>query len=174
MSDNLIVHCKTVLSNLIASVHVQQSHNPYKDFTEGIMNFISHYCLDDHTSSLCHHAKVKKKHFIRTGLFGPQYSLHTLMHSRLTHYSTEHLFTCRSQVAAFTSLLEEMSTHPQDYVSDHGRLTTNAVEGFHGLALVYRGKRTDQWHKHYVCKTNMAMCHKVSTQHKKCIESIGT
>ena len=68
MSDNLIVQCKAALSNLIASEHVQQSDNPYKDFTDGIINFISHYCLDDHTSSLCHHAKVKKKDLIRTGL----------------------------------------------------------------------------------------------------------
>ena len=61
--------------------------------------------------------------------------------------------------AAFQTLLGEMSAHPQDYVSDHGRLTTNSVEGFHGLALVYRGKRTDLGHLHYVCKTNMAICH---------------
>ena len=55
-----------------------------------------------------------------------------------------------------------MSGSPQDYVSDHGMLTTNTVEGFHGLALVYRDKRTDLGHTHYVCKTNMAICHKVS------------
>ena len=55
-----------------------------------------------------------------------------------------------------------MSAVPQDYVSDHGRQTTNTVEGFHGMALVYRGKRTDLCHTHYVCKTNMAICHKVS------------
>ena len=55
-----------------------------------------------------------------------------------------------------------MSAVPHDYVSDHGRLTTNTVEGFHGMALVYRGKRTDLCHTHYVCKTNMAICHKVS------------
>jgi len=54
-----------------------------------------------------------------------------------------------------------MSARPQDYVSDHGRMTTNAVEGFHGLALVYRDKRTDLEHLHYSCKTNMAICHKV-------------
>ena len=46
-------------------------------------------------------------------------------------------------------------------MSDRGRLTTNSVEGFHGLALVYRDKRTDLCHTHYVCKTNMAICHKV-------------
>ena len=40
-------------------------------------------------------------------------------------------------------------------------MTTNTVEGFHGLALMYRDKRTDLEHTHYVCKTNMAVCHKV-------------
>ena len=47
-------------------------------------------------------------------------------------------------------------------MSECGRLTTNTVEGFHGLALVYRDKRTDLSHTHYVCKTNMAICHTVS------------
>ena len=55
-----------------------------------------------------------------------------------------------------------MAAHPQDYMSDHGRLTTNTVEGFHGLALVYRDKRTDLGHTHYICKINMAICHKVN------------
>ena len=59
-------------------------------------------------------------------------------------------------------LLDEMAAHPQDYVSEHGRVTTNTVEGFHGLALVYRGKQTDLSRTHYVCKTIMAICHKVS------------
>ena len=54
-----------------------------------------------------------------------------------------------------------MSKKPQDYVSERGRTTTNAVEGFHGIALRYRSKRTDLGHTHYVCKTNMAICHKV-------------
>ena len=61
----------------------------------------------------------------------------------------------------FQTLIEGMAARPQDYVSDHGRLTTNTVEGFHGLALVYRDKRTDLGHTHYTCKTNMAVCHKV-------------
>lgn len=56
-----------------------------------------------------------------------------------------------------------MATRPQDYLSLGGRMTTNSVEGFHSLALVYRDKRTDLHHTHYVCKTNMAICHKVSS-----------
>ena len=63
--------------------------------------------------------------------------------------------------------MEEMSAAPQDYMSDRGRLTTNTVEGFHGLALVYWDKRTDLGHTHYVCKTNMAICHKVKKKNQK-------
>lgn len=78
-----------------------------------------------------------------------------------TPYKSGQWFSCKAQAEGFKTLLQNMATRPQDYISDHGRLTTNAVEGFHGLALVYRGKRTDLGHTHYVCKTNMAICHKV-------------
>lgn len=54
-----------------------------------------------------------------------------------------------------------MAKKPQDYVTPSGRQTTNAVEGFHGLSLMYRDKRTDLGHTHYVCKSNMGICHKV-------------
>ena len=50
---------------------------------------------------------------------------------------------------------------PQDYVTPRGHITTNAMEGFHGLALMYRGKQTDLEHTHYTCKTDMVVCHKV-------------
>lgn len=96
-----------------------------------------------------------------------------------------------AQTEPFKALLEDIAARPQDYVSDHGRLTTNTVEGFHGLALMYRGKRTDLGHVHYVCKTNMAICHKVSscklqhinysmikintlTEPGSCVEGIGS
>ena len=61
-----------------------------------------------------------------------------------------------------------MAQRPQDYVSHRGRTTTNTVEGFHGLALLYRSKRTDLGHTHYVCKTNMAICHKVCSHTQHC------
>ena len=64
--------------------------------------------------------------------------------------------TFKAQADSFKSLLDNMASRPQDYITDHGRLTTNAVEGFHGLALLYRA---DLVHKHYVCKTYMAICH---------------
>ncbi len=74
-------------------------------------------------------------------------------------YKSKHRFTCQAQVEGFKKLLDEMAAYPQDYVSERGRLTTNTVEGFHGLALIYRDKRTDLGHVHYTW--NMAICHKV-------------
>ena len=54
-----------------------------------------------------------------------------------------------------------MAARAQEYITPEGRVTTNSVEGFHGLALKYRSKRVDLQHVHYTCKTNMAICHKV-------------
>ena len=76
-------------------------------------------------------------------------------------YTTKHCFTWKVQVDGFKELLLQMASRPQDNVTPQGRMMTNSVEGFHGLALVYRDKRTDLGHCHYVCKTNMAVCHKV-------------
>ena len=50
-----------------------------------------------------------------------------------------------------------MANRPQDYVTPNGRMTTNTVEGFHGLVLMYRGKQIDLEQTHYTCKTNMAI-----------------
>ena len=77
-------------------------------------------------------------------------------------YQARHSFTCKAQVDGFKELLANMASRPQDYVTPSGRMTTNAVEGFHGLALMYRGKQTDLEHTHYTCKTDMAVCHKVN------------
>ena len=70
-------------------------------------------------------------------------------------YRSKHTFTCMAQADGLKRLFEEMAAHPQDYVSERGRLTTNTVEGFHGLALLYRDKKTDLGHVHYTCKTNI-------------------
>ena len=78
-------------------------------------------------------------------------------------YTSDHKFTCKAQADLFKEHLETMADRPQDYVSARGRTTTNAVEGFHGLALMYRDKRTDLGSYHYMCKTNMSICHKVYT-----------
>ncbi len=77
-------------------------------------------------------------------------------------YHVKNGFSCKAQADGFVELLQSMAEKPQDYVSPGGRMTTNSVEGFHGLSLMYRDKRTDLEHKHYVCKSNMAICHKVT------------
>ena len=46
------------LSNLISSEKIQGSDDPLKSFSEAILNFHSHYCLDDHSSPWCCHEKV--------------------------------------------------------------------------------------------------------------------
>ncbi len=78
----------------------------------------------------------------------------------ITRDST-HLLVEPKWTSLKTSSSKWQPIYPQDYVSHHGRLKTNTVEGFHGLALLYRDKRTDLGHVHYTCKTNMAICHKV-------------
>ena len=77
-------------------------------------------------------------------------------------YKVKNGFICKEQEEGFIELLERMSQRPQDYVTTRGRMTTNAVEGLHGLALMYHDTRTDLGHEHSGCKTNMALCHKVS------------
>ena len=42
-------HCKVALSNLIASDRVTNSDNPFQAFSDGVLNFFNHYCLDDHS-----------------------------------------------------------------------------------------------------------------------------
>ena len=55
-----------------------------------------------------------------------------------------------------------MAARPQEYISLEGRVTDNIPEGYHGIALAYRGKRIDLGSVHYQCKTNMSIPHKVT------------
>ncbi len=62
-----------------------------------------------------------------------------------TPYRSDQMFTCKAQADGFKALLENMAARPRDYnVSDRGRLTTNSVEGFHGLALAPLSGKTDR------------------------------
>ena len=58
MPESFLGHCKAALSNLIASDQIQESNDPLKSFSEAIVNFYFHYCLDVHSSAWCHHEKV--------------------------------------------------------------------------------------------------------------------
>ena len=64
-------------------------------------------------------------------------------------------FALRTVMHSWSSLT--MADKPQEYITPTGKVTTNSVEGFHGLALKYRGKRIDLGPAHYCCKTNMAV-----------------
>ena len=67
---------------------------------------------------------------------------------------------CSVQSEVLEKLLKDKAGKPQEYITTTGKVTMNAVEGFHGLALKYYGKRIDLLTTHYCCKTNMAVCHK--------------
>ncbi len=58
MNDAFITCCKTALKNLMANEEVLESEDPYAAFSEGLMSFPAHYCLDDHSSPWCLHEKV--------------------------------------------------------------------------------------------------------------------
>ena len=58
MTESFLSSCKAALNNLISSDKIQASQDPYTDFSEGIRNLHSHYCLDDHSSPWCQHDMV--------------------------------------------------------------------------------------------------------------------
>lgn len=58
MPETFLNRCKTSLSNLIASDQVQSADDVMEAFSRGILNFVRHYCDDDHSSSWCFHDKV--------------------------------------------------------------------------------------------------------------------
>ena len=58
MSEAFLGSCKTALNNLIASEAITEHENPYTAFSEAQLNFLNHYCLNDHSSEWCHHEKV--------------------------------------------------------------------------------------------------------------------
>ncbi|XP_065915443.1 uncharacterized protein [Dysidea avara] len=140
ITEQLITRAKKSLRNIMACPDVLTSDDPLKAFSEALLNFHCHYCLDQHSSEWCkYHPKEAEDG---------------------TPYSTQKPLKCVEQSDAFLHLLQEMAKRPQEYITPQGRMTTNSIEGFHGLALKYRGKKVDLHHSHYICKTNMAICHK--------------
>ena len=61
MTDAFIGSSKAALKNLIAAEMVTDSEDPYTSFSEGLLNFHEHYCVDDHSSDWCWHEKVRSK-----------------------------------------------------------------------------------------------------------------
>lgn len=76
-------------------------------------------------------------------------------------YKCKHAFNCPSQLNDVKAVLQEMATRPEEYIFLDGRITINIPEGYHGIALAYRGKRIDLGSLHYQCKTNMSIPHKI-------------
>ena len=113
---------------------------PLEAFSAGLLNFYNHYCKDLHDSVWC--------------------QFHSKTNDDGSRYTTKSPLLCPVQSEAFEELLKAMADKPQEYITSTGKVTTNAIEGFHGLALKYRGKRVDLAHTHYCTKTNMAVCHK--------------
>ena len=68
MDNAFLTSCKTALSNLLSSARIKESDDPFAAFPLAVMNFYSHYCLDEHSSEWCHHEKVcnvfQKKHIM--------------------------------------------------------------------------------------------------------------
>jgi len=57
MSEGVLKHCKEGSSEQLIA-QVKSARDPLKDFSEGILNFVARYGLNDHTSQQCHHEKV--------------------------------------------------------------------------------------------------------------------
>ena len=140
ITEALVDRMKAALRNLISCEEVLEDSNPLEAFSKGLLNFHSHYCKDQHDSPWC--------------------KFHAATNEDGSPYTTKSPLLCSVQLEAFEKLLISMAGKPQEYITAAGKVTTNAVEGFHGLALKYRGKRIDLLSTHYCCKTNMAVCHK--------------
>ncbi len=57
-----------------------------------------------------------------------------------TPNSTKDAFSCLDQLNAFKTLLENMTSKADVYITMDGRQTNNTPEGYHGIALSYRDK----------------------------------
>ena len=68
---------------------------------------------------------------------------HSKINDDGSRYTTKSPLLCPVQSEAFEELLKAMADKPQEYITSTGKVTTNAIEGFHGLAFKYRGKRVD-------------------------------
>ena len=121
MTEALVDRMKAALRNLMSCEEVLEDDNPLEAFSKGLLNFHSHYCMDKHDSPWC--------------------KFHAATNEDGSPYTTKSPLLCSVQSEALENLLKNMAGKPQEYITAAGKVTTNAVEGFHGLALKYRGKR---------------------------------
>ena len=55
-------------------------------------------------------------------------------------FATKKPVQCPEYSEAFLKLLPSMAEKAHEYITPEASVTNNSVEGFHGLALKYRGK----------------------------------
>ena len=137
ITETFIDRVKRALKNLMSCAEVLEHDEPLE---AGLLNFYNHYCKNLHDSVWC--------------------QFHSKTNDDGSRNTTKSPLLCPVQSEAFEELLKAMADKPQEYITSTGKVTTNAIEGFHGLALKYRGNRVDLAHTHYYTKTNMAVCHK--------------
>jgi len=108
MTEAFINRTKSALRNLMSCGEVLQHENPYKAFSEALLNFHDHYCLDMHYSEWCkfHLATVDDK-----------------------PYTTKSLLLCTTHSNAFLDLFKTMADKPQDYITPTSKATNNQCYG---------------------------------------------
>lgn len=129
ITETFIDRVKRALKNLMSCAEVLEHDEPLEAFSAGLLNFYNHYCKDLHDSVWC--------------------QFHSKTNDDGSRYTTKSPLLCPVQSEAFEELLKAMADKPQEYITSTGKVTTNAIEGFHGLAFKYRGKRVDLAHTHY-------------------------
>jgi len=75
-------------------------------------------------------------------------------------YHSEKIFSCSAVFSKMKEVIEEVINNADDYLSSHGRVTTNVCEAMGGLAIHYRNKMIPLRSTHYSLKTNAAFLHK--------------
>ena len=118
ITETFIDRVKRALKNLMSCAEVLEHDEPLEAFSAGLLNFYNHYCKNLHDSVWC--------------------QFHSKTNDDGSRYTTKSLLLCSVQSKAFEELLKAMADKPQEYITSTGKVTTNAIEGFHGLALKYR------------------------------------
>ena len=103
----------------MSCAEVLEHDQPLEAFSAGLLNFYNHYFKDLHDSVWC--------------------QFHLRINDDGSLYTTKSPLFCSVQFKAFEELLKSMGDKPQEYITTTGKVTTNSIEGFHGLALEYRG-----------------------------------
>ena len=94
MTEMLINHAKHALRNVMSCEEILQHEDPYKAFSEALLNFHNHYCLDLHDSEWC--------------------KFHPATIDDGKPYATKFPLLCAMHSDTFLELLKTMATKPQE------------------------------------------------------------